>query len=97
MITDDFLLVERRHPNKALGGVQRIYRFPNGNGLSLVNSSSLHPFPFAWEVAVLENVSEDGKKFTITYDTELTEDVEVFETEEDTNEFIERAIALFAH
>lgn len=38
MLTDKNLLVERAH----LGGTQRIYRFANGFGLSLVDSGMLH-------------------------------------------------------
>lgn len=92
MLKDDFLVTERPHP---LGGIQRIHRFPDGHGLSIVNSPMLHAYPFAWECAVLENVSEDGNSFELTYDTDLTSDVEVFDTDQEMNSFIDRAITLF--
>ena len=87
MLTNDNLLFE----GSLNGGTQRVYRYANGCGLSLVNSTILHPYPFAWEAAVLRNVSENGAKFELTYDTELTDDVIVFHTEEMANEFIKRA------
>lgn len=90
MLTNENLLLERPHPGR-LGGVQRIYRFANGFGLSVVNSPMLHAYPFAWEIAVLENVTEDGADFDLTYDTPLTSDVEVFSNDAETNDFIHRA------
>lgn len=92
-LTDENLLMERPHPG-GLGGIQRIYRFQSGFGLSLVNCPMLHGFPFAWEAAVLKNVSEDGEQFELTYDTELTSDVEVFSSNEEANEFIARAATI---
>lgn len=88
-LTSKNLIVEHPHP---IGiGVQRIYRFPSGYGLSLVNTPILHSYPFAWEAAVLKDVSPNGGRFELTYDTELTDDVEVFMSDEEANEFIERA------
>jgi len=86
MLTDDHMILDRQHPG--LSGTQRIYRFPSGYGLSLVNSPMLHFYQFAWEAAVLRDVSEDGLSFQLTYSTPLTDDVEVFETDEEANEFI---------
>lgn len=83
MITDDMLIDERPH----LGGVHRVYRLPNGYGLSLINSQMVHAYQFAWEAAVR---TPNGH---LTYETPLTEDVEVFFNEEDANEFIARARA----
>lgn len=88
-ITDAGLVIERPHP--AGLGVQRIYRWGRF-GLSLVNTGMLHRYPFAWEAAVL--VFESGDKesnWSITYDTELSSDVEVFDSDEDTNAFIAKA------
>lgn len=89
MITDDMLVKERPH----LGGVQRLYKLPNGFGLSLVNSTALHSYSFAWEAAVVREMRDDGSFADITYETPLTDDVEVFSTEEDANNFIARAKA----
>lgn len=91
MLTNEHLLLERPHPG-GLGGVQRLYRFQNGFGLSVVNSSMLHAYSFAWEAAVLENVTENGSDFDLTYDTPLTDDVEVFMDDSEANAFIKRAI-----
>lgn len=89
-ITDENLLMERPH-NAEVGGVQRIYRFASGFGLSLVNSPRLHAYPFAWEAAVIKGVKANGDFEGLAYDTPLTNDVEVFMTDADANAFIERA------
>lgn len=94
MLTDKNLILERPHPS-GFGGVQRIYRFNNGNGLSLVNSSMLHSYPFAWEAAVISGVKENGDFKDLNYDTELTSDVEVFSSDDEANAFIEKAEKLF--
>ena len=92
MITNEDMILERPH---MVGGVQRLYRFKSGYGLSLVNGSMLHVYPFAWEAAVVVNPTEDGKMDSLTYDTELTDDVEVFETDAEADAFIARAKKLF--
>lgn len=91
-LTDENLICDEPHHTFAPGR-QRIYRFANGYGLSLVNCPDLHAYPFAWEAAVLRDVSEDGEEFSITYQTPLTNDVEVFATDEEANAFIEKARA----
>ena len=78
-----------------IGGVQRIYRFPSGMGLSLITGSTLHFFPFVWEAAVLKGVTEDGKSEGLDYSTPLTPDVKVFQSDEEANQFIEEAAKLF--
>ena len=94
-LTDENLLTERSHINSSIGGIQRIYRFKNNFGLSLVNSPMLHSYPFAWEAAVLEKVSDKGTSFKLTYDTPLTNDIEVFSSVEEANEFITKAAKYF--
>lgn len=76
-------------------GVQRIYRYADGHGLSLVNATIVHSYPFAWNAAVIHFPDKDSDEFEIVYDTELTDAVAIFNTDEDTNAFIERAAALF--
>lgn len=88
MLTDEHLLIER--PND-IGAVQRIYRFPSGYGLSAINAAMAHSYPFAWEIAVIKGVKENGRHDGLCYDTALTDDVEVFDTVDEANEFIERA------
>ena len=95
-LTDTNLLLWRPHPSEYLGGVQRIYRFPGGYGLSLINSPKLHFYTFAWEAAVLRGVQDDGTFESLCYDTPLTNDVAVFDTEEETNAFIARAAELLS-
>lgn len=87
-LTNENLVSERKHFG---GGVQKIYRFANGFGLSVVNSPILHSYPFAWEIAVVKNLTEDGNSFDLTYDTPLTNDVEVFMDSATANDFIEHA------
>lgn len=91
MITDKYLLLERPHPSAYVGGVQRLYIMPNGYGLSLVNSSMLHSYPFAWEAAVVAGLRTDGHFDDLVYTTELTNDVVTFQSDEEANEFIEHA------
>lgn len=97
MLTDANLLLERLHPSRGMGGVQRIYRFKNGMGLSVINATQLHSFPFAWEIAVISGVQDDGNFSGLVYDTELTSDVEVFANNEGANAFIAKAEKLFNH
>ena len=94
MITNENLVVERSHTG-GLGGVQRIYRFKGGFGLSLVNSPMLHTYQFAWEAAVIKDVKDDGDFSSLVYDTALTDDVVVFDTDEEANTFIEKAHKYF--
>jgi hypothetical protein len=84
-LTDKFLETER--DNRSIGGTQRLYKFPSGFGLSLINSPRAHGYAYAWEAAVL---APNG---AITYDTPLSGDVEVFSTDDEANAFIERAAA----
>lgn len=81
-LTNDYLEEER---GNRIGGTQRIYKFPSGYGLSLINSPMAHAYPFAWEAAVL---APDGQ---LSYDTPLTQDVEVFQTDDEANAFIQKA------
>lgn len=93
-ITDKNLVVERIRDD-GINGVQRIYGFKNNTGLSLVNGSMLHSYKFAWEAAVINDVNEAGGFTNINYDTPLTNDIVVFETDDETNEFIQKAEEYF--
>lgn len=92
MITDEHLLLSRENPG--LGGDQRIYKFKNGYGLSLINSPMAHHYPFAWEAAVIAGVRDDGTFDRIEYETDLG-DIHVFDSDDKANDFIFRAAALF--
>jgi hypothetical protein len=93
MITNDCLLKSISHENKHTGGVweQRIYALRNGYGISLINNPSARSYHFAWEAAMLHN--GDGSFGGLTYDTPLTNDVEVFFNDAEANEFIAKAHA----
>ena len=91
-LTNEGLVSEQPHKSAFIGGVQRMYRWGD-YGLSVVNGPVLHAYPFAWEIAVLK-YDEKGR-FDLVYDTPLTGDVEVFGTDEDANEFIEKARKYF--
>ena len=86
-LTNDMLVLERPHMLDPLSSdyVQRIYKLPNGYGLSLVNAPILHHYPYAWEAAVL------GRDGNLHYGTPLTSSVEVFMSDDQANAFIERA------
>lgn len=51
------------------GGVQKIYRFENGYGASVVRHTYSYGYPNMWELAVLDENDD------LCYDTEITSDV----------------------
>jgi len=100
-ITDELLLLERHHnlskasdalKDERWRGVQRIYRLPNGYGLSLVNPPALRSSPYTWEAAVITDVQDNGDFGDLSYETPLTNDVEVFTSTASANAFIRKAI-----
>lgn len=57
------------------GGPQKVYRFPNGYGASVIrNPGSYGSGSGLWELAVIKFHGPNGS-FTLTYDTPITEDV----------------------
>lgn len=82
-LTNENLVMERPH----FGGVHRVYEVGD-YGLSLINAKIFHRWAFAWDAAVLH-------KGELTYSTPLTCDVEVFDTDDEANAFIEKAFAWF--
>ena len=72
--------MDGKHPN--LDGVQRIYRFDNGYGASVIrgkisdgNYSSYTSNEKEWELAVLKFTGNDIKDYELCYDTPITDDV----------------------
>jgi hypothetical protein len=66
--------MERCHPFG--GGVQRIYRFPNGYGASVIKTSlSYGGKSNLWELAVVKFVNPVMDGFVLDYDTPITSDV----------------------
>lgn len=89
------IIFDGNHESDYIGGRQVIFRFANGNGLSLVNSTKLHPYHYLWEIAVISDIDDNGDFQSIIYNSGLTEDVEVFHTEEEVNAFIMKAKEIF--
>jgi len=90
MLTNENLLVERRHPPS---GVQRLYLFPDGvHGLSCVNSPALNAFPYAWEIAVVKFSNTDPLNlyFRFHYREDASDCIQVFSTDDEANAFITR-------
>lgn len=84
-------LIEREgcksRPHAAFRGTQLLFKLPNGFTVSFVNPKELHSYEFAWEAALLDS---DG---CISYNTPLTQDVEVFFNDADAEAFLDLAIA----
>lgn len=63
-------VVTRKHP-AGMGGYQKIYRFENGFGASLVE----FPGSYGLEMAVIKFTGPDVDSFELRYDTPITNDV----------------------
>lgn len=69
-------------------GVQYLFRFPNDYGASVVKHYGSYGHDRdLWELAVLVF---DGDMWELTYDTEITDDVEGYLTDQDVLELLER-------
>ena len=71
------------------GGIQRLYKFDNGFGVSVIKG----PYSYGgeeglWELGVL------GKDGHLTYETPITDDVEGYLTESAVDNLLERIAAL---
>jgi hypothetical protein len=87
-------VIDRIHPNHA-GGIQRIYRFGNGFGASVIRSSySYGGRSGLFELAVLKFDGESDRDYEITYDTPITSDVEGHLTDEAVDALLDRIQAL---
>jgi hypothetical protein len=95
--------LERPHP--AAPGTQKIYRFDNGYGASVVQFSwgglggSYGAESGRWELAVLrftnrEDFDPNGKNWDLAYDTPITDDVVGHLDDEDVQELLVRIRAL---
>jgi hypothetical protein len=64
---------ERPHP---MGGVQRLYQFPNGFGASVVKFHGSYGYSEGlWELAVITFHGPTLKAFHLCYDTPITDNV----------------------
>lgn len=73
---------------KVHGGVQKIYKFDNGYGASVVR----HDFSYGaekgkWELAVIEFTGEENE-FSISYSTPITDDVIGHLSQKEVNELL---------
>jgi len=86
--------LERSHAR--LGGIQRLYRFDNGFGASVVqNTHSYGGNEGLWELAVLKFSGPDIiKDYKLTYDTPITDDVIGHLNEAEVEEYLEKIEAL---
>lgn len=69
----DYTPIKDRQMN---GGIQKIYRFPNGYGASVVR----HQFSYGadrglWELGVIKFNGPEWSDFKLNYDTHITSDV----------------------
>jgi hypothetical protein len=72
MNMNQYKVHDRSHP-AGRGGVQKVYRFPNQYGASVIRTSfSYGGDEGLWELGV---VKWNGEKFALTYDTPITDDV----------------------
>ena len=94
------LIIERQH--RAGPGVQRLYRFKNGYGASVVKfkvPSILGSGMFAgsyganqglWELAVIKFYGDGADDFRLTYNTPITDDVIGYLSGEEVDEILLR-------
>lgn len=77
---------------RSIGGIQYVFRFKNGYGASVVKGEgSYGGEQDLWELAVLKF---DGDEYDLDYDTEITNDVEGYLTDEDVGDLLRRIKAL---
>ena len=82
----DANLIASRHIH---GGIGHVFKFDNGYGASVVK----HLFSYGgsqnlWELAVIR--FDDAGDWRLTYDTEITSDVEGYLTDEMVHDLLER-------
>lgn len=83
------LLKER----ELLNGEQKIYKFKNGYGASVIkNSMSYGNEVGLWELAVV--TFDNDNNFKLCYDTEITDDVIGYLTESQVDDLLERIESL---
>jgi hypothetical protein len=69
---DEFKVIDRSHP-AGMGGTQKVYKFPNGYGASVVQFMGSYGYDAGkWELGV---VKWDGDDYKLTYETPITTDV----------------------
>ena len=94
MIIEELKEFVIRDEMRGFSGRQVMYRFPNGYGASVVNGRILHSFPFYVELAVVKYKNKDDNKFELTYDTPITNDIELPDNDEELKDMLLRIKAL---
>lgn len=82
---DEFKVIDRSHP-AGMGGTQKVYRFPNGYGASIVRFMGSYGYDDGkWELGVVKWESDkwEGDDYKLTYETPITDDVLGYLTWED--------------
>lgn len=91
MNMNQYKVHDRSHPS-GMGGVQKVYRFPNEYGASVIRTSfSYGADEGLWEVAV---VKWNGDDFKLTYETPITGDVLGRLTDEEVQETLKQIMEL---
>lgn len=68
-------IIERPHIHDP-DGIQKLYRFPNGYGASVIRFQySYGGHQGLWELAVIRFIGESNDRFDLAYDTGITDDV----------------------
>ena len=81
-------VLEREHP-AGLGGTQKLFRFDNGYGASVVRFPGSYGYDQGlWELAVIQYETEEFEPFDIIYDTPITDDVIGRLTESEVNDLL---------
>ncbi len=81
--------VERPHP-AGMGGYQKVFRFENNRGASVVN----FPGSYGTELAVLKFYGTEFYSYKLDYSTPLTDDVIGFLDDESLEEALDQIKAL---
>lgn len=85
-------LVEKKPKN---GGIHYVFRFENGYGASVIKGPWTYGGPLdLWEMAVVRFFGEGSMDYNLDYDTEITDDVCGYETDDDIRELLARIKAL---
>ncbi len=76
------------------GGSQKVYRFPNGYGASLVDSPFAYTLDGTFELGVIKFHGPGEDDFRLTYDTPVTDDVLGYLTDAEVAETLDKIAAL---
>lgn len=85
LMTQDYLIED----DEFQGGIQRLYKFDNGYGASVIRHPGSYGFTQnLWELAVIRY--DEEPRFYLDYSTEITDDVIGYLTESEVNSYLLR-------